>query len=352
MPPGPVPMSPARSDATGKQVPMAKGKNSAALFEVINKSKGLKPGAAGQRSGGLATPRWWFGKAKPTPPTSEASRTSAPPPAVSPARASSEKPSASVAPASAVATPAGPELARDRSAPPAQRPVVATPGGDDEQPGGIRVDNDLQEIRFKLSFTTAAVLAFTLVVLIGVAVMVGRSWTGRGSVATGSETTTALLSGPADPGVLDARPGQRGSNAEDAAASPPGAGGSTAPQTGIPPRPPQNTSAAPDQPAAQGGRESRVVGMNYIIVQSYDASEAAEARAVVDLLASKGVPATVESNLTGFGKRLVVVSGEGFARVNSPEYQKLRRQIDQISADQAQRDRRFRRFEPTGYRWR
>lgn len=330
---------------------MAKGKNSAALFEVINKSKGLKPGAAGQRAGGLATPRWWFGKSKPPQEPSRPSASDARPVSgggpVAPVAKSADKPG----PAS-LSTPAtAPSPGRDPAGPAPTRPVLASAGGEDDA-GGIRVDNDLQEIRFKLSFTTAAVLAFTLVVLIGVAVMVGRSWTGRGSVTAGSETTAALLSGPADPGVLDARPGQRGSNADDASPAAGGSGGAAVPPTGLPPRPPQNTSGSPDQPTAQAGRESRVVGMNYIIVQSYDTTEAGEAKAVVDLLSSKGVAATVESNLTGFGKRLVVVSIEGFARVNSPEYQKLRRQIDQISADQAQRDRRFRRFEPTGYRWR
>lgn len=252
--------------------------------------------------------------------------------------------------------------------------------------GPVVMDADEGTISVKVSFMTAAIVVAALGVLLVIAVMVGRRLGERSAVLV--DSTEIVRQGEATPDVLRARGGQSGSNGplDDGGVGGGGGGagggltpgdrmlsGGTAP-TAIPPsglagrgetipntvRPGQTGGAGSGSPSrvlppagsgANGGKVSRVVGLNYLIVQSYDASEEADARAVVALLGSKGVAATIEQRLPGFGNRLVVVSADGYPP-RATEFEALRKRVEQVSSEAARTERKWRAFEPIGYRWR
>ncbi|MFN4242967.1 MAG: hypothetical protein ACK4PI_06990 [Tepidisphaerales bacterium] len=428
---------------------MAKGKNATALFEVIGKSKGLKPDAP---KGGLATPRWWFRSGK--------SAAAAATPAASHAPGSSTAPStpghASSLAADALApaahppevTPPAPAPATDRTAAPAAPertrlgPMTALPKdpafpvSDSPRTGAARqsspaadppaaavrptatagqsataqtranlstagphagsavhvsrsdesasepaervhVDPERQEIHLRLTYTAAIVLAVALMVGVAVAVLIGRSW-GQGWPGMSQPGTADLLSGPARPGVLQpaAQQGKLDFIDNDPAGmsavgtpprTPQTAEGGMATRGGPAAEPRAGVDARPASdvaPPARGGptpqpgaaatlpatATGRVVGINYFIVQSYP--DERDARAVVDLLARHGISTTIERNLPGYPRWHIVVTTQGFTSLRSPEAEALRRRIDQISADQARVDRRWKPLTPQGYRWR
>src|SRR5690349_25114327 len=117
---------------------MAKGKHAAALFEVIHSDRrfGKKVPAADR----MSTPKWWFkGKNKDR------------------ATSSMAAPAASVAPAASAPVQAAPSPIDYMPSIPNDTPRPA--------PMDVKVDQDRQEIAFKLTYTTAAVGAFALAVV-------------------------------------------------------------------------------------------------------------------------------------------------------------------------------------------
>lgn len=331
---------------------MAKGKNAAALFEVINKSKGLA--GSDHRGRGLATPRWWFNGNKKAPAT--------PPPAatVAPAAAASVAPEAPpVVPAPVAERKVYPPAAVAAAVPVAAQPAPKAPAAgaaDDTKP--VHLDSDRGEIKVRVSYVGAVVSAVAVVAIVITAVLVGKHF-GSSSATPGNESTEQLQAGPANPGVLQPTPGHTGSNGlllENESPTPVPTP-STPTGTNTPPTaPPANRPTATPQtggstsPVTPPARVSRVIGHNYVIVQSWDPSEEADARAVIALLAQRGIATTIERNVQGFGRRLVVISAEGWPP-RSRELTDLSRRVDQISADAARADRKWRALTPMQYRW-
>ena len=370
---------------------MAKGKHSAALFEVIGKSKGMRPEP---QKGSLSTPRWWFkgGKGQDqaavvpvvaTPATARAPSSvplAAPVPVVverAPAAPSIAAPSNETKPERA-ARALGPMSALPRMAAvtavteddvetrPAPSKVhvqagAAPSSAAEEGPKKVHVDPDRQEIRMRLSYTSAIVVVFALAVTVALAVVIGNRLGGGWGTADLNASTAELLNGPANPAVLNAKPGQ--GRSAPVYNDPVGLGATEtrSPLSEIP-RTPQTADGRTAQPASAkspgvnptppttAGRVPRVVGINYFIVQSYP--EEADARAVVELLAQAGVPTTIERGLVGYPKWNIVVTSQGFTSLRAPEAETLRKRIDQMSADQGRADKKWKTLTPQGYRWR
>src|SRR5688572_17158130 len=121
---------------------MAKGKQAAALFEVIHSSRQYdRVGARGL----LRTPKWWFKRRN--------------------GNGSTPAPGAAQLALPAPLEPAGPAAVISSSS------SSASAG-----PGGIRihVDPDGQHVTLRLSYTATAVVLFTIGVLIVLAYLVGR----------------------------------------------------------------------------------------------------------------------------------------------------------------------------------
>jgi hypothetical protein len=193
------------------------------------------------------------------------------------------------------------------------------------------------------------------------AVIVGRQWGKGWNTADLQASTSDLLQGPANPEVLRASPGQGNSEYIDSGIQNPGSTDllaaprtpQTADGTALPASSrsdPAGSSAATPTPVVVAGKVPRVIGINYFIIQSYPSES--DAREVVELLARNGVATTIERNLAGYPKWHIVVSAQGFTSMRAPEAEALRKRIDQISADQARSDRRWKPLTPQGYRWR
>lgn len=354
---------------------MAKGKNAAALFEVIGKSKGLKPAAP---RGGLDTPRWWFkgGRGAESAASAGESGGTVRSPAAAPAAAGKSEPGvkpepiikperSKLGPMTALRAPAA---AAAPVTEPAREQTEATysegaAGGRAVvvDSGAVVVDSDRQEIRLRLTYTSAAIVVVTLVATVSVAVIIGKSW-GSGGQVDAQKSTVDLLAGPPRPGVLQATPGQGRLDFIDAdpaglaaaPRTPQTAEGGIASRSGADARQASDVTPGPSAggtaAAVATGPASRVVGINYFIVQSYP--DERDARAVVDLLARHGVATSIERNLPGYPRWYIVVTNQGFTSLRAPEAEALRRKIDQISADQARTDRRWKPLTPQGYRWR
>lgn len=260
---------------------MAKGKHAAALFEVINRGK--RPDQQVGMTGALRTPRWWFKRN------------------------------------------AQGQTAPDKDSPAAADPASAEP----LRRPGFRIDPDRQTISLKLTYTTVAISAFALVVVLCLAYLVGRSLRSGPAVANASPSIEETLNQPAQPQVLDV---PRNTD------------------TPAPADTPAAHSSAPTPPPAvvvQDGKRQN--GLNYVVVQSYpDEKTATEVR---NLLIENNIGATIEKGLRGLNPNWYIVVGtDGFARPSAPEYQAYVRRLQAISARYAQKGS-FKAFEPMGYRW-
>lgn len=206
-----------------------------------------------------------------------------------------------------------------------QMPVPATP------PGGLTLGAAVspaiaprQGVWFRLTSAHLAVAAVALVLIVGAAYWAGR----RPRVPALTPSIDQIKKGEVNPGVLDVGP------AGSAEQGPGRVALSDADQSAVP------------KPNAQDG--PRVVGRNYIVVQSYpDISTANEAR---EHLAKSGIPCTVEKGLSFAPRWYCVVTLAGFEKVSSRDYEDCVRKIQ--SASKRFVNPKFKQFEPQAYRWR
>lgn len=131
-------------------------------------------------------------------------------------------------------------------------------------------------------------------------------------------------------------------------------GESSTPSFGSPLNPTQTAVRAP----TSSGRAvvpdgfRRTNGLNYVLMQSYHASEEQQAVATRDALLDAGVGATIERDIPGWEKRLSVVGTDGFEQMkNNPQYQEYRRRLDDVSRKATAADRRIKKFEPQAVQW-
>jgi hypothetical protein len=89
----------------------------------------------------------------------------------------------------------------------------------------------------------------------------------------------------------------------------------------------------------------RIIGHNYVIVQSWPTDEKQMAYDACQMLTNSGVPCTVEKGLPGY-LTYAVVTKQGFVRISSPEFAACEKRIMGASG------KGFKRFQPTAYKWR
>lgn len=248
----------------------------------------------------LRTPKWWFKRREAAP----------------------QEPAAPVAPSSVVE----PEI--ESSAPAARAPGV-----------DLKLDPDRNRITFQISYTSAIVSAFTVLVIVGLAYVIGSRINQGPAAAVAGPSTEEIRSRPARPAVLDVRSGSTAQppttvDAEDAVVAAPAAA-------------PSQQAPAPTEASGQ-----RIIGRNYVVVQIYpDEKSANEAR---DLLNKNGIPCTIEQGLREYATKnwFCVVGLTGFDRIgNNKDYDRYTSAIVSLS-QRFLKDSKFKQFQPIAYKWR
>jgi hypothetical protein len=294
---------------------MAKGKQSVALFEVIQANK------SSRSENSLRTPKWWFKRRSGGEESSSTEQKnigndsrSLPAPA-SPARVDGDGINANV-------------------------PAPRTPGVD------LKLDSDRQRIKFDISYTSAMVTAFAVMILLGLAFIIGRRVSTGPSIAAAGATTEELLQGNASPAVLDV--GKTNSAPRPAAPEPQVLPVHRA-EIAAPAAPAPVPVASPSAPADP---RQRTIGSNYVVVQGYPPEEKGMADEASAFLNANGVPVTVESSLPRLRSGWYFVVGTTpFDRTSSdPNYRKYEAGIRTLSEKFAGNSK-FKRFEPLGYKW-
>ena len=94
----------------------------------------------------------------------------------------------------------------------------------------------------------------------------------------------------------------------------------------------------------------RVVGLQYVVVQSYP--KEADGNAAAEILGRNGVPCTVEKGLRGFRPEWFTVTGTtGFERTHdNPDYTRYLQTIANVSKEFAAKSK-FKQFEPMLMTW-
>lgn len=195
----------------------------------------------------------------------------------------------------------------------------------------MKVDRDHQKVVFNLSYTAAIIGATAVFVVVAVAFIVGRVGL-RPSVTPPANSDLVQITKPR-PDVLN--------NLRNAAAV---SGGDRATIV-------TGNDAPKVVPAGNAKNAGRVVGLQYVIIQSYRADDTLASEAV-DLLAKNGVQATVEKGLPGWGPTwFSVVGTQSFERTrNNTDYDAYVAKIKVLS-DKYAGASRLRRFEPVAYKW-
>jgi hypothetical protein len=289
---------------------MAKRKT--ALFEVFQGMQ-KKASAPPPIMRALRVPRWWH-------------------------RRKAQSDGASFAPV--VSEPAATTTAIERFLPAREVHTETAPS----RPGvRVSVDSTDQTISLVLSYSSAAVACFTVVVLVGMAYVVGKH-TSRGPLPLLAEKTTEEV--------------RRDKPRADVLNLAKDSGNEPITPTPVQPLKSPTKKASLTGPAAPttgtGLDTHRTIGWNYVIVQSYpDEKDAINAR---DILIKHGIFCTVEpapANWTQSSWKMYSVIGlTGFDRVrNSPEFENYKAAIIKVSDEYAGRSK-FKRFDPSAYKWR
>lgn len=205
----------------------------------------------------------------------------------------------------------------------------------------LDVDRDRQQISLRLNYSSAIVATVALIAVLTLAYLIGT----RTSATTskGTATTESLQKGPANPNVLDV--GGQASIDNHTTVGVRTGGGNT-----ITPGP--ETTQQPSNPVTSPTALSkqRVIGMNYVIVQSYPTLQ--EAKAASDILTQNNVANTIEHKLPDWSNWYSVVGLQPFDHTsNSPQYNAYIDVLNKISKKFAGTSQ-FKQFDPAPYRWR
>ncbi|MDB5329023.1 MAG: hypothetical protein JWP03_174 [Phycisphaerales bacterium] len=330
---------------------MAKGKHAAALFEVIHGNKNIdtRGGSA------LRTPKWWF-KGRPEAEVPGPVAT-APAPTTSP---SLTRP-AYVAPriAAVESMPATPPVPQPQQTSRMRSEQAPAPSRSGSRMGRqMQFDGDRHEVTMRFRYTTAIVSGFAILVALGVAYVVGRHMAGGPQTAAGSGTVVPAGAGEEpDRRVLNsgALEVPRHPKPLPPVVSAHGADGVKPHDQARNNSSDTNTSgnAVPfptPKPPAPEGQSQRVIGLNYVIAQSYpDVKSATEAR---DFLVKSGIGCTVVQGPRDFTHEnwFSVVGTRGFDHIHTPECEAYVKSIEK-SNDRFAAGSKFKRFEPHLYRW-
>ncbi|MBV8782226.1 MAG: hypothetical protein JO353_12595 [Phycisphaerae bacterium] len=270
---------------------MAKSKHSAALFEVINPGQSLNRPLRRRNS--------WLGDAlKST--TAQV-----------------------VSAGSALKTTA---LARRN------RPAAPKPANFD-----ITSDPERQLINFKLTYTTAIVAGFAVLVAMVLAYAMGTKTTHTLTAATNSPSSAELRARGAHPDVLKVNDKPSYSR-----------------ELIIPPSASAQLAAGKetiDSPTTAPSTDARVIGRQYVIAQTF--ADETSARAAKAFLEKNKIACSIENGLAGWAPKgkycLVTTAGFDHIRGNS-EFDKFETNIERLGKTYAESNR-TRPFEPHAYRW-
>lgn len=388
---------------------MARNKHSAALFEVFHGTNQ----ADHRGASALRTPRWWFkggdksqaaaGTSDPNDPTAGAKLTS---PLLAPRLAaveeSAEQARLAASKLAAVGTSSlhSPTLAAsttgggDASNPLASNsPTIATPPAPMEHPTSAAapappsprsardiadptrrpalsghaarrpfvLDRHSREVSIHLQFSTAVAIAFGLMLTIAVTYVIGRRTGSKSELPASAplaatDDTRAESSSPAA-AASSVQPGALEVNHRPAVAVP----GNSRPLRVIGDEGSDRDAASPEANSVHGlstdpeppARSDlpRIIGLNYIIVQSYRNEQGAiEAR---DFLIKNGVPCTAEKAPPTWAANpnwYCVVTTRGFEHIRTADYINFRKQIEKLGEKFANSGQ-FKHFEPFPYSW-
>lgn len=291
---------------------MAKGKHSAALFEVIHSDKRFRTKAATPGHGSLKTPKWWF--------------------------KSRDKADESAPKSGSEPTPA--ELAADPT-------LAALPASTEPASKPVKLFPERNEISFKLTYTTAIIGAFSVIVIVGLAYMIGTRGKPSPAVARAGQSTENLLKHPAQTGVLnlDAKPKDSATASKISTisntAAPKGDAGTRA---GAPP------VQQPPQPPPLVEEDGFTIGRNYVIAQSYP--DEASAKRAAEIILKGGMQVRVvrgpkkHANANWFS----VVGTRGFDRISGTEYTTYVQKMIEAGAP-LMKNSRFEQLKPATHKW-
>jgi len=344
---------------------MAKNKRATALFEVMSKAKlpNNKPGS------GLPTPKWWFRSTN----RSEV-RTLAPGQTTVPTAIVAEPPPESeevpVYPADdddpTMRPPRGGwERDRERERPvpltssmdvPDSNPAAPSPR---VQPVEVSVDPKGRLISLRLSYTSALIGGFGFLILIGIAILIGKAMSRGPNPAIANADTKTLRQNAPMPGVMKVQPRTNKPDKRDLEGSNdviegqgarPTVGGSTGTRN------PQQPSFNDPRPPATFFTDdpTRQQGLNYAIIQSFPNRESAAKAA--EFLTKNGIPCTVEKELPRWPlpwkEGCAVVGIRGFAKTrDNADLETYKKTIHELGVKFAGGKARFNAFDPRMYQW-
>jgi hypothetical protein len=295
---------------------MAKGKHSAALFEVI---KGNGSGSVAQS---LRTPKWWF-KSRPA-----ISATAEP-------TASFSEPEPALMQPTAVAAPR-----------PATRSMSSAPSTSRSSAVHMDFDRNRKELTLRLRYTTALVSAFGVCALICSAYVIGRHLNHgpqTASAATVPGTVPQYTRQAPQAGVADATRQRLLHPLTNGDASQPRR--TTEAPIPVAPRP---TSPLSLVPATAETRMPRAIGLNYAIIGTYPAEETQNAQAACDFLTRNGIPCTLEK--TDYARNWICLVGTaGFAKISSGDFKTYVDNI--IKLGDTFPTSHFNQLKPAAYKW-
>ncbi|HWE01237.1 MAG TPA: hypothetical protein VG326_02415 [Tepidisphaeraceae bacterium] len=334
---------------------MARSKHAAALFEVMS---GPKKGNTSRSQLSMRTPNWWF-KTHADPQTAavidpnDPTTTPIKSPLIAPRIAAVEEPERA-SPAARQATPVA-RPKRDLIDP--TRPVAATRNPADGS-RALQFDRVRHEVKLRLPLAHAVVGGFAVVVVVGLAYVMGKHQSTAGLELVTTETSPALSTDVprtalAQPGVLDVnRPKLRPSSGGGSAST----GGPHISVAATHVRDHDFTSTLPVANNAQGMHVAprpasingpRTIGLNYVVAQCYPSEQVAnDAR---DFLVKNGIPSTVEKGCSWAPKWYSVVTTRGFEHIHTSECETFQSQIERLGDKFAGNG--LKRFEPMLVSW-
>ena len=330
---------------------MAKGKHAAALFEVIHSGRfPNKPE--------MQTPKWWF-KRKGNAAPADGSATEAPAASETTATAenAADDPTVGATARSMLGAPATTATTTTREQSQSSRNgnhELADGNGDDSAPSvDVSLDPRHHRITFRVTYSSAIITAFAILVAVGVAYLVGRKMSRGPAMAVASETSEQLRARPARPDVLNVPPANNLVNPPHSSTSGTNPAPPREPDGGVTSRPPAETHDNPgtQPPTPATGAQGRVIGQNYLVIQSYpDEKSALDAR---DALLKAGIGCTVEhQKFRGLNPDWYTVVGtQGFARASGGEYEAYKKRLADLSQEFAQTKRSFKAFALLPYKW-
>ena len=267
---------------------MAKSKHSTALFEVIHGAR--KPDRAAQS---LRTPKWWFKSSHSAPQQA---------PAPQPVQHDPEPVTAHYE----AAEPAAPRRSSYSR---------------NERSSGIDVgfDRGRKEFTFKLRYTTALVTGFAVFMLIGLSYVIGRHLGGGPKVANAEQAPVRqLLQQPPQAGVTVVPPKTK--NVVPPKLQQPAGGDSTNRTALANPTPPKTTVVSSLVPASADTSMPRKPGLNYLVINSYNAERRAVAEAARDFFNSHGVPCTLEKTEWTMPGGITLLGTAGFNKASGDDF--------------------------------